>query len=242
MSKHPSHFFFLCLKTPDGGKVFVVSDSAVCALKSIMWVGYLNNKNPSLIDLPWETYLCLYVINLALLTARWLCFWWIVQQLFDWLLLVLSSGNVTMSIFSKYKCWSCPGESAERKPNRCSAKPSALTDFPAVVYLYKSDSRTASAHLPPVCLSDPRSYQMKLKCWTGSRTDIHTPLSPDKRYRHFRLVLTVFNTLKHVKCFYPNRKCLWVCSWQKACIGGYNWLQALSIEFLPAFLNNSLSL
>lgn len=70
MSKHPSNFFFLCLKTPDGGKVFVVSDSAVCALKSIMWVGYLNNKNPSLIDLPRETYLCLYVINLALLTAR----------------------------------------------------------------------------------------------------------------------------------------------------------------------------
>lgn len=41
MSKDPSHFFFFfCLKIPDGGKVFVVSDSAACALKSLMWVGY----------------------------------------------------------------------------------------------------------------------------------------------------------------------------------------------------------
>lgn len=143
------------------------------------------------------------MINLALLTARWLCFWLIVQQSFDWLLLVLSSGSFTMSIFLKYKCWSCPGESAERKPNRCSTKPSVLTDFHAVVYLYKDDSRTASAHLPPVCLSDPRSYRLKLKCWTSARAHKHTPLSPDKRYRHFRLVLTVFSPLKHVKCFSP---------------------------------------
>jgi len=42
MSKDPSHFISssIFLKTPDGGKEFVVSDSAVCALKSLMWVGY----------------------------------------------------------------------------------------------------------------------------------------------------------------------------------------------------------
>lgn len=156
---------------------------------------------------------CLDVISLALLTARWLCFWLIVQQSFDWLLLVLSSGSLTTSIFSKYKCWSRPGESARRKPwlkaarqpNRCSAKPSVLTDFPAVVYLYTGDPRTASAHLPPVCLSDPRSYQLKLKCWTCARTDIHAPLNLDKRKRHFRLVLTAFDTLAS-----PNQRCLWV--------------------------------
>ncbi len=220
-------FFLQCflLLLIDSRWTFVASDSVVCALKSHMWVVYskaiyLKNFNPKsqlwLICLENSICVCMFACEQSgSSNSQMTVFWWIVQQSFDWLLLVLFCGGVTMSVFSKYKRRSCPDGSAVRKPcqkaarqpNRCSAKPSALTDFPAVVYLYTVDSRTASTHLPPVCLSDPRSYQL-------FETEV---LSPDKRYRHFRLVLTELNK---VKCFYPTGhqgKSVKMCSWQKAC-------------------------